>query len=169
MTCAHRSISSNYRWYMCKDDREAIFGVGGISTCRAIKAIGKHGCLRPERIVDAGQPTLEAILVDRAQPLAVEPQHLCMDIYRDSPSFGSSAATSAGYRAHGRRTREEKLDALAASGVRHVCGSSSGRWRGCQSVVRCWSGKARRRRTTSDCSNSLALCPGSATDSETLI
>src|SRR5437660_6150923 len=51
--------------------------------------------------------TIEAIVVDRPEPTAEEPQHLCLDAAFDNPR-GEGAATAAGYIPHIRRIGEER-------------------------------------------------------------
>ncbi len=53
--------------------------------------------------------TLEAVIVERPQPGADRPQHLCLDKGYDNPT-GRQAAADHGYVAHIRRIGEEKLD-----------------------------------------------------------
>jgi putative transposase len=53
--------------------------------------------------------TLEAIVVERPEPTAEHPQHLCLDKAYDNPT-GHQAATEHHYIAHIRRIGEEKLD-----------------------------------------------------------
>jgi putative transposase len=53
------------------------------------------------------EATIEAIVVDRPEPTAEEPQHLCLDAAFDNPR-GEGAATAAGYIPHIRRIGEEK-------------------------------------------------------------
>ena len=50
---------------------------------------------------------------------------------------------------------------LARSGIRRAGGLWNGRWHGSPSAVRSWFATTRRRRTTSECYNSLALSCGS--------
>jgi putative transposase len=54
--------------------------------------------------------TLEAVVVERPQPTAEAPQHLCLDKGYDNPT-GREAAAKHDYVAHIRRIGEEKLDA----------------------------------------------------------
>ena len=54
--------------------------------------------------------TLDAIVVERPQPTAEEPQHLCLDKGYDNPT-GEAACAQFGYVPHIRRIGEEKLDA----------------------------------------------------------
>ena len=56
------------------------------------------------------QATLEAVVVERPQPTAVAPQHLCLDKGYDNPT-GREAAAKHDYVPHIRRIGEEKLDA----------------------------------------------------------
>ena len=51
--------------------------------------------------------TIEAIVVERPEPTADEPRHLCLDKGFDNPS-GREAASDAGYTPHIRRIGEEK-------------------------------------------------------------
>ena len=51
--------------------------------------------------------TIEAIVVERPEPTAEEPQHLCLDEGYDNPT-GREAASEAGYTPHIRRIGEEK-------------------------------------------------------------
>src|SRR4051812_45205140 len=53
------------------------------------------------------EATIEAIVVERPEPTAEEPQHLCLDKAYDNPR-GEAAATAAGYTPHIRRIGEEK-------------------------------------------------------------
>jgi len=53
--------------------------------------------------------TLDAIVVERPQPDATRPQHLCLDKGYDNPT-GRHAVTDHGYTPHIRRIGEEKLD-----------------------------------------------------------
>ncbi len=53
--------------------------------------------------------TLEAIVVERPQPTADHPQHLCLDKGYDNPT-GKAAAADHHYVPHIRRIGEEKLD-----------------------------------------------------------
>jgi putative transposase len=53
--------------------------------------------------------TLEAIVVDRPQPTAEKPQHLCLDKGYDNPTGHETVAASQ-YTPHIRRIGEEKLD-----------------------------------------------------------
>ena len=53
------------------------------------------------------EATIEAIVVDRPEPTAEEPQHLCLDAAFDNPR-GEGAATAAGYIPHIRRIGEER-------------------------------------------------------------
>ncbi len=53
--------------------------------------------------------TLDAIIVERPQPSAEQPQHLCLDKAYDNPS-GQAAAAAHGYVPHIRRIGEEKRD-----------------------------------------------------------
>ena len=53
--------------------------------------------------------TLEAIVVERPQPTAAEPQHLCLDKGYDNPTGHETVATYH-YISHIRRIGEEKLD-----------------------------------------------------------
>lgn len=55
------------------------------------------------------EATLEAIVVERPQPTAEAPQHLCLDKGYDNPT-GRQAAAAHGYQPHIRRIGEEKLD-----------------------------------------------------------
>lgn len=54
--------------------------------------------------------TLEAIVVERPQPIAEERQHLCLDKAYDNPT-GHRTVAAYGYVSHIRRIGEEKLDA----------------------------------------------------------
>ena len=54
--------------------------------------------------------TLDAIVVERPQPTAEKPQHLCLDKGYDNPT-GEAACAQFGYTPHIRRIGEEKLDA----------------------------------------------------------
>jgi len=53
--------------------------------------------------------TLEAIVVERPEPSAGHPQHLCLDKGDDNPT-GETAVAAHGYTPHIRRIGEEKLD-----------------------------------------------------------
>ena len=53
--------------------------------------------------------TIEAIVVDRPEPMDDVPQHLCLDKGYDNPT-GRAAAADERYVAHIRRIGEEKLD-----------------------------------------------------------
>jgi len=53
--------------------------------------------------------TLEAIVVERPQPSAEHPQHLCLDKGYDNPT-GHQAVADHDYTPHIRRIGEEKLD-----------------------------------------------------------
>jgi putative transposase len=53
--------------------------------------------------------TLEAIVVERPEPTAAAPQHLCLDKGYDNPT-GHQAAVEHHYTPHIRRIGEEKLD-----------------------------------------------------------
>ena len=53
--------------------------------------------------------TLDAIVVERPDPTAGPPQHLCLDKGYDNPS-GREAAQAHGYVPHIRKIGEEKLD-----------------------------------------------------------
>ena len=53
--------------------------------------------------------TLDAIVVERPQPSAAKPQHLCLDKGYDNPT-GCRAVADHGYTPHIRRIGEEKLD-----------------------------------------------------------
>jgi putative transposase len=53
------------------------------------------------------EATIEAIVVDRPEPTAEEPQHLCLDKGYDNPR-SEAAATEAGYTPHIRRIGEER-------------------------------------------------------------
>jgi putative transposase len=53
--------------------------------------------------------TLEAIVVDRPQPTAQKPQHLCVDKGYDNPT-GHETVAAFQYTPHIRRIGEEKLD-----------------------------------------------------------
>jgi putative transposase len=55
--------------------------------------------------------TLEAIVVERPQPTAAEPQHLCLDKGYDNPT-GHEAVATYQYVPHIQRIGEEKLDSL---------------------------------------------------------
>jgi putative transposase len=55
--------------------------------------------------------TLGAIVVERPQPTAAEPQHLCLDKGYDNPTGHETVATYQ-YIPHIRRIGEEKLDPL---------------------------------------------------------
>jgi putative transposase len=53
--------------------------------------------------------TLDAIILERPQPMPEDPQHLCLDKAYDNPT-GHHAAAERNYTAHIRRIGEEKLD-----------------------------------------------------------
>jgi putative transposase len=53
--------------------------------------------------------TLEAMVVERPQPTAVRPPHLCLDKGDDNPTGHETVATDH-YTPHSRRIGEEKLD-----------------------------------------------------------
>jgi len=53
--------------------------------------------------------TLDAVIVERPQPTAEKPQHLCLDRGYDNPT-GQQAAVEHHYTPHIRRIGEEKLD-----------------------------------------------------------
>jgi putative transposase len=53
--------------------------------------------------------TIEAIIVERPEPTAEEPQHLCLDKAYDNPT-GKAAVEKHSYAAHIRRIGEEKMD-----------------------------------------------------------
>ena len=55
------------------------------------------------------EETIAAIVVDRPDPTAKSPQHLCLDKGYDNPT-GRAAAEQAGYTPHIRRMGEDKLD-----------------------------------------------------------
>jgi putative transposase len=55
------------------------------------------------------EKTIEAIVVERPEPTANSPQHLCLDKGYDNPT-GHAAAEAANYTPHIRRIGEEKLD-----------------------------------------------------------
>lgn len=55
------------------------------------------------------EKTIESIVVDRPEPTAKSPQHLCLDKGYDNPT-GHAAAEKADYTPHIRRIGEEKLD-----------------------------------------------------------
>jgi len=59
--------------------------------------------------------TIEAIVVDRPEPTAEEPQHLCLDADYDNPK-GREAATEAGYTPHIVPVRKEKRDKTRRKG-----------------------------------------------------
>jgi putative transposase len=52
---------------------------------------------------------LDALVVERPQPSAAQPQHLCLDKGYDNPT-GEAAVAAHGYVPHIRRIGEEKLD-----------------------------------------------------------
>ncbi len=56
------------------------------------------------------EATLEAVVVERPQPTAAAPQHLCLDKAYDNPT-GHKAVEGHKYIGHVRRIGEEKLDA----------------------------------------------------------
>ena len=53
--------------------------------------------------------TLAAVVVERPEPTAERPQHLCLDKAYDNPA-STAALTAHGYEGHVRRIGEEKLD-----------------------------------------------------------
>ena len=55
------------------------------------------------------EKTIESIVVDRPEPTAQSPQHLCLDKGYDNPT-GHAAAEKANHTPHIRRIGEEKLD-----------------------------------------------------------
>lgn len=55
------------------------------------------------------EKTIGSIVVDRPEPTAKSPQHLCLDKGYDNPT-GHAAAEKANYTPHIRRIGEEKLD-----------------------------------------------------------
>jgi putative transposase len=55
------------------------------------------------------EATLDAVVVERPQPTAETPQHLCLDKGYDNPS-GRQAAEAHDYVPHIRKIGEEKLD-----------------------------------------------------------
>ena len=57
--------------------------------------------------------TLEAIVVERPEPSAEQPQHLCLDKGYDNPP-GHAAVAEHGYIGHIRRIGEEKRDGQGA-------------------------------------------------------
>ncbi len=57
--------------------------------------------------------TLEAIVVERPQPMPESPQHLCLDKAYDNPT-GHATIAEYGYVGHIRRIGEEKLDVNGA-------------------------------------------------------
>jgi putative transposase len=59
--------------------------------------------------------TLEAMVVERPQPTAEAPQHLCLDKGYDNPT-GHATVTAYQYTPHIRRIGEERLD---ANGEKH--------------------------------------------------
>jgi putative transposase len=59
--------------------------------------------------------TIEAIVVERPEPSADEPQHLCLDKGYDNPR-PEEAATAAGYTPHTRRIGEEAKACDASKG-----------------------------------------------------
>ena len=61
------------------------------------------------------EATIEAIVVDRPEATAEEPQHLCLDAAFDNPR-GEGAATAAGYIPHIRRIGEEKKSCDKSNG-----------------------------------------------------
>ena len=61
------------------------------------------------------EATIEAIVVERPEPTADEPQHLCMDKGYDNPR-AEGAATDAGYTPHIRRIGEEKKSCDTSKG-----------------------------------------------------
>ena len=55
------------------------------------------------------EKTIDAIVVERPEPTAKSPQHLCLDKAYDNPT-GRAATEQADYTPHIRRIGEEKLD-----------------------------------------------------------
>jgi putative transposase len=55
------------------------------------------------------EETIEAIVVEKPEPTAKHPQHLCLDKGYDNPT-GHAAAEKNNYTPHIRRIGEEKLD-----------------------------------------------------------
>ena len=89
---------------------------GKAGTKRSILVEAKGG---PLSVVVAGanvhdtkllSATLEAIVVERPQPIEERPQHLCLDKGYDNPT-GHQAAAAHRFQSHIRRIGEEKLDA----------------------------------------------------------
>ncbi len=68
-------------------------------------------CIAGANVPDAQllKATIEAVVVERAEPTQESPQHLCLDKGYDNPT-GEGAATQSGYTPHIRRIGEEKHD-----------------------------------------------------------
>jgi putative transposase len=83
------------------------------------------------------EETIKAVVVDRSEPTEEEPQNLCLDKAYDNPT-GHEAAKSGGHTPHIRRIGEEKAVKREKKSTSLADGWSSGRIRGCRSVVRFW-------------------------------
>lgn len=68
-------------------------------------------CIAAANVHDATllKATLEAVVIERPEPSAAAPQHLCLDKGYDNRT-GENAALEAGYVPHIRRIGEEKLN-----------------------------------------------------------
>lgn len=82
--------------------RSVLTEAGGGPLGVVVAAANVHDCKLLGR-------TLEAIVVERPEPTAAAPQHLCLDKGYDNPT-GREAAASGGHTPHIRRIGEEKLD-----------------------------------------------------------
>lgn len=69
----------------------------------------------------ARRATLEAIVVERPQPIPAARQHLCLDKAYDNPT-GHATVAEQGYVGHIRRIGEEKLDASGAKPIWRAAG-----------------------------------------------
>ena len=65
--------------------------------------------------------TIEAIVVDRPEPTAESPQHLCLDKAYDNPT-GREAAAAKGHTPHIRRIGEEKVVRRGKKNTSHAGG-----------------------------------------------
>ncbi len=61
--------------------------------------------------------TLDAVIIERPEPLEESPQHLCLDKGYDKGEVVEQAVEARGYTPHIRRIGEEKLDSLRARSV----------------------------------------------------
>ena len=88
------------------------------------KSLLTHGAGGPLYVVTAGasvveqklpEATINAMVIDRPEPTANEPQHRCLDKGYDN-SRAEKAATDEAYTPHIRRIGEEKEDGFQISG-----------------------------------------------------